>query len=150
MEFTNQLYSDVHWDPLHTGNIFTNIADNSSHYNSGGSHDHPVDPVDNVDSLRLVPEDVLKIEVSDPQRHGEGNGSFVTYLVTTKVLCLIYTVLDSFRVPEMSLRRRFQDFDWLHKSLLDEIPVCILPPLPDKHRIGKIKRFNPTSLTHCL
>ncbi|KAJ1564380.1 intercellular trafficking and secretion [Nowakowskiella sp. JEL0078] len=159
MEFTDQQYSDMQWDPLHNGSSFPNALDNSSHFNTNvAAVDHSSDSLSHAECLRLVPGDIMKIEVSDPQRHGEGNGSFVTYLVTTKVMCvlcgyfltsfvpiIIQTVLDSFRVPEMSLRRRFQDFDWLHKSLLDEIPACILPSLPDKHRIEYLAgdRFSP-------
>lgn len=37
------------------------------------------------------------------------------------------------------MRRRFQDFVWLHNVLYAHFPACFVPPLPDKHRLGKEK-----------
>jgi sorting nexin-4 len=34
------------------------------------------------------------------------------------------------------VRRRYQDFVWLHTTLSLEYPACIVPPLPEKHRLG--------------
>lgn len=36
------------------------------------------------------------------------------------------------------MRRRYQDFVWLHTTLSLEYPACIVPPLPEKHRLGNI------------
>lgn len=35
------------------------------------------------------------------------------------------------------MRRRFQDFAFLHDHLLKSFPACIIPPIPDKHRLGE-------------
>ncbi|KAJ3229969.1 intercellular trafficking and secretion [Chytriomyces hyalinus] len=87
----------------------------------------------------LTPSSALDISVSDPQKHGEGTSAFVNYLVTTK------TSLEAFSSPVVSVRRRFQDFAWLHKALSDEYPYVILAALPGKHRLEYITgdRFSP-------
>lgn len=43
------------------------------------------------------------------------------------------------------VRRRFSDFLWLHNALTIEFPACIIPPLPEKHRLQLVKgnRFDP-------
>ncbi|KAI9206582.1 uncharacterized protein BJ171DRAFT_421660 [Polychytrium aggregatum] len=83
-------------------------------------------------SFEVFTNSAIQIWISDPQKHGEGTTAFVTYLITTK------TILESFSVPEFSVRRRFTDFVWLNKYLGDECPACIIPPLPDKHRMEYI------------
>lgn len=47
------------------------------------------------------------------------------------------------------LRRRYQDFVWLHTTLSLEYPACIVPPLPEKHRLEYIKgdRFSSEFIT---
>ncbi|KAJ3056199.1 intercellular trafficking and secretion [Rhizophlyctis rosea] len=83
--------------------------------------------------------DVMRVSVTDPEKHGEGSSAFMTYLVITK------TVIETYSAPEVSTRRRFQDFVWLHRTLSEEYPACIIPPLPGKHRMEYITgdRFSP-------
>ncbi|KAI9002291.1 hypothetical protein BC832DRAFT_532917 [Gaertneriomyces semiglobifer] len=90
-------------------------------------------------SFSLNSNDALRISISDPEKHGEGSSAFVSYAVTTK------TLLDSFPRAEMSSRRRFQDFVWLNKTLTEDFPAVIIPPLPGKHRMEYITgdRFSP-------
>ncbi|KAJ3121015.1 intercellular trafficking and secretion [Physocladia obscura] len=104
--------------------------------------------------LPLKPSSLLEISVSDPQKHGEGTSAFVNYLITTNVTRinparpLFYTSLESFSAPQVTVRRRFQDFSWLHKALTDEYPYVILAALPEKHRMEYITgdRFSPEFL----
>ncbi|WFD00088.1 intercellular trafficking and secretion [Malassezia yamatoensis] len=56
--------------------------------------------------------------------------SYVTYLVRAA------TDLPNFRQKQMQTRKRFRDFEFLHDALQKEFPVCIIPPLPEKRRIG--------------
>ncbi|WFD44414.1 intercellular trafficking and secretion [Malassezia psittaci] len=56
--------------------------------------------------------------------------SYVTYLVRAE------TNLPNFRQKQMQTRKRFRDFEFLHDALQKEFPVCIVPPLPEKRRIG--------------
>ena len=46
------------------------------------------------------------------------------------------TTLPHFRRARTEVRRRFQDFSFLHDALVKEFPACIVPPLPEKRRIG--------------
>ncbi|KAI8992330.1 hypothetical protein BDB01DRAFT_841649 [Pilobolus umbonatus] len=42
-----------------------------------------------------------------------------------------------------SVRRRFQDFVWLHNVFYTTYPACFIPPLPNKHRLVSLSdRFN--------
>lgn len=43
-----------------------------------------------------------------------------------------------YSVDNRPVRRRFRDFVWLHNALSVEFPACVIPPLPEKHRISKI------------
>lgn len=42
-----------------------------------------------------------------------------------------------YNVDNRPVRRRFRDFVWLHNALSVEFPACIIPPLPEKHRMSK-------------
>lgn len=59
-------------------------------------------------------------------------------------------MLESFNSPQNSVKRRYNDFVWLKRRLQEEYPACILPPLPEKQRLGiknayldYLDRFNP-------
>ena len=75
------------------------------------------------------PPPSIKVVVSQPQKHGDGSTAFISYLVSTR------TAIESYTAPEMSCRRRFQDFVWLHRAVNEEFPAVVLPPLPGKHRM---------------
>ncbi|KAF7728120.1 intercellular trafficking and secretion [Apophysomyces ossiformis] len=82
----------------------------------------------------LVPEQ-MTIQISDAQKHTDATqGPFVTYLITTETAVKTF----SSRTPR-PVRRRFQDFVWLHNALTLEFPASIVPPLPDRHRLEYIK-----------
>jgi hypothetical protein len=49
----------------------------------------------------------------------------------------LQTNLPTFAKPQTKVRRRFQDFVFLHNNLVKDFPACIVPPLPDKHRLGQ-------------
>ncbi|GAA5803919.1 hypothetical protein HPULCUR_009404 [Helicostylum pulchrum] len=73
--------------------------------------------------------------ISDPQKHQDGNqGVYITYLIKTT------TSVETFNsVKPKPVRRRYQDFVWLHSALSLEFTACIVPPLPEKHRLEYIK-----------
>ncbi|ORZ08062.1 hypothetical protein BCR41DRAFT_310510 [Lobosporangium transversale] len=82
----------------------------------------------------------MEITVTDAHREKEGStDSFISYQVNTK------TEMKGFSGPSVSVRRRFQDFAWLHHVLGRDHPEAILPPLPDKHRMRYVRgdRFSP-------
>lgn len=80
-----------------------------------------------------TPESQMHISVSDAQKHGDGTSPFVTFQVES---------------GSFSVRRRFQDFVNLQQMLSTTHPACIVPPLPDKHRMEYLTgdRFSPEFL----
>ena len=46
-----------------------------------------------------------------------------------------------FSTPNPSARRRFQDFVFLREHLSRDFPACVIPALPDKHRLGSWGRY---------
>ncbi|KAJ2809121.1 intercellular trafficking and secretion [Coemansia guatemalensis] len=71
------------------------------------------------------------VTVDQPRKEGEGtNNPFITYLVTTT-----RTNQKTHEIRRYALRRRFQDFVWLHDQLTKQFIACVIPPLPGKHRM---------------
>jgi len=82
---------------------------------------------------------MMQITVSDPVKHSEGPmNAHVTYKVTTR------TDLERFDSNLLCVHRRYSDFVWLQQQLADAFPGLIIPPLPEKHVIG---RFNEPFLS---
>jgi sorting nexin-1/2 len=73
----------------------------------------------------------FQITVTDPVKHGEGVGAYVSYKVQTK------TTLQQYSKKENEVIRRFRDFAWLHSKLQDQNRGIIIPPLPEKNAIQK-------------
>ncbi|KAL4241799.1 Sorting nexin-4 [Abortiporus biennis] len=85
-------------------------------------------------------EGYLITTVKDPVKElAETKDAYVSYLVSAK------TNLPIFSTPNPSSRRRFQDFVFLHDHLVKDFPACVVPPLPDKHRLEYVTgdRFSP-------
>ncbi|KAI6047949.1 hypothetical protein EDC04DRAFT_2620674 [Pisolithus marmoratus] len=78
--------------------------------------------------------------VKDPVKElPETKDAYVSYLVVAK------TNLPIFSSQSPSARRRFQDFVFLRDHLVKDFPACVVPALPDKHRLEYITgdRFSP-------
>ncbi|KAF9225434.1 hypothetical protein BS17DRAFT_778580 [Gyrodon lividus] len=78
--------------------------------------------------------------VKDPVKElAETKDAYISYLVTAK------TNLHIFSTPNPSSRRRFTDFVFLRDHLVKDFPACVVPVLPDKHRLEYITgdRFSP-------
>lgn len=71
--------------------------------------------------------------VSNPQKESDGQSSYVSYLVETR------TNNPVFKSHLIKVRRRFSDFYFLYRCLLNDYPVSAIPPLPDKQRLEYIK-----------
>eukprot|EP01113_Clastostelium_recurvatum_P043972 TRINITY_DN735_c0_g1_i3.p1 TRINITY_DN735_c0_g1~~TRINITY_DN735_c0_g1_i3.p1 ORF type:complete len:558 (+),score=127.81 TRINITY_DN735_c0_g1_i3:41-1675(+) len=78
-------------------------------------------------------QDWLEISVTDPEKFGDGINGYIAYRVQTK------TTLPSFKSPENTVIRRYNDFLWLFEQL-HETRGILVPPVPDK---GIISRFSP-------
>ena len=61
---------------------------------------------------------------------GSRSETFVSYGIRTE------TSLPHFARSYMTTRKRFQDFVFLRDKLSKDFPACIVPPLPEKHRMG--------------
>ncbi|EDV22173.1 uncharacterized protein TRIADDRAFT_29364 [Trichoplax adhaerens] len=85
------------------------------------------------------PNDIpdLIIAVNQPEKHGSGLDAYVSYNVVTK------TTRTAFDAAEYSVRRRYQDFLWLHTRLTENFPLVIIPPLPEKQVLKRLDRFTP-------
>ncbi|CAL1694962.1 unnamed protein product [Somion occarium] len=85
-------------------------------------------------------EGYLITSVKDPVKElADTKDAYVSYLVSAK------TNLPIFSTPNPSARRRFQDFVFLRNHLSKDFPACVVPPLPDKHRLEYVTgdRFSP-------
>ncbi|XP_076875694.1 sorting nexin-30 [Brachyhypopomus gauderio] len=79
----------------------------------------------------------LFVTVDDPKKHVSTMETHITYRVSTK------TTRTEFDLPEYSVRRRYQDFDWLRSKLEDSQPTHLIPPLPEKFVMkGVVDRFS--------
>ncbi|XP_052864792.1 sorting nexin-2 isoform X2 [Anopheles cruzii] len=95
----------------------------------------PLSPV-----LEDVPTDeagdaFIEISVSDPQKVGDGMGSYLAYKVSTK------TNILKFKKRQFFTMRRFSDFLGLHDLLVSKYLRLgrIIPPAPEKNIIGTTK-----------
>ncbi|KDQ19741.1 hypothetical protein BOTBODRAFT_27166 [Botryobasidium botryosum FD-172 SS1] len=78
-------------------------------------------------------EGYLLIQVKDPVKELEGTkDNYISYLVVGQ------TNLRVFASPTPSARRRYKDFVFLRENLAKDFPACVVPPLPDKHRLEYI------------
>ncbi|KAF8167665.1 lipid binding protein [Crassisporium funariophilum] len=94
----------------------------------------------NEDPLEPKWEGYLITSVRDPVKElAETKDAYVSYLVSAK------TNLPIFSTPNPTSRRRFQDFVFLRDYLVRDFPACVVPALPDKHRLEYITgdRFSP-------
>ncbi|KAG8595106.1 hypothetical protein GDO81_001419 [Engystomops pustulosus] len=79
----------------------------------------------------------LFVTVDDPKKHVCTMETYITYRVMTK------TTRTEFDLPEYSIRRRYQDFDWLRLKLEETQPTHFIPPLPEKFVVkGVVDRFS--------
>ncbi|GAB0207223.1 sorting nexin-2 [Grus japonensis] len=77
----------------------------------------------------------IEINISDPEKVGDGMNAYMAYRVTTK------TSLSMFHKNEFSVKRRFSDFLGLHSKLVTKYMHIgyIVPPAPEKSIVGMTK-----------
>ncbi|PIA17618.1 Vps5-domain-containing protein [Coemansia reversa NRRL 1564] len=71
------------------------------------------------------------IQVTDPVKVSESLKSFIAYKIRTRSDAPI------FRESEMSVRRRYRDFDWLVQELVARHPGVVVPAIPEKQSMGR-------------
>ncbi|KOS15180.1 vacuolar protein sorting-associated protein vps5 [Malassezia pachydermatis] len=76
----------------------------------------------------------FRVSVSDPHRVGDPVTAHVVYTVR------ILSNAPWLSKPTLSILRRYSDFRWLHAALVSNHPGVIVPPIPEKVKLG---RFAP-------
>ena len=82
-------------------------------------------PCKKPESTPLSSGENILITVGTPEKKEGGffSKSYITYLITTNGI-------------NISVRRRYSDFVWLHQVVFDLYPYLIVPPVPKKNKIG--------------
>ncbi|KAK2177710.1 hypothetical protein NP493_583g02019 [Ridgeia piscesae] len=78
----------------------------------------------------------LSVIVDNPEKHVTAMESYITFRVITK------TTRCEFDSHEFEVRRRYNDFLWLRQRLEETQPTHFVPPLPEKHSLKRLDRFN--------
>ncbi|KAI8146317.1 Vps5 C terminal like-domain-containing protein [Fennellomyces sp. T-0311] len=73
------------------------------------------------------------VTVQDPQKVGDAINAHIVYKVKTK------TNSPVFRSSEFVVARRYRDFLWLYNQLTLGNPGVIVPPVPEKHALGRFQ-----------
>nr|CAG8438660.1 3846_t:CDS:10 [Entrophospora candida] len=72
---------------------------------------------------------IFEISVEDPQKIGDPINAHTVYKTTSK----------DFKNNDFTVLRRYRDFLWLYGQLTLRNPGVIVPPLPEKHVIGRFQ-----------
>ncbi|KAF9971860.1 Vacuolar protein sorting-associated protein 5, partial [Modicella reniformis] len=87
-------------------------------------------------SFRLPENGVLpwfEITVGEPQKVGDVINPHIVYKVHIK------TNSTAFRSNDFTVQRRYRDFLWLYNQLTTHNPGVIVPPVSEKHAIGRFQ-----------
>ncbi|KAF8756236.1 PhoX homologous domain, present in p47phox and p40phox [Rhizoctonia solani] len=107
---------------------------------SGPGYRQSVDSTGDADASTPKWSGYLFVQVKDPVKELDGTKDvYISYKVEAR------TNLPTFSQSNPSARRRFQDFVFLREHLSRDFPACVVPPLPDKHRMEYLTgdRFGP-------
>ncbi|KAI8985457.1 Vps5 C terminal like-domain-containing protein, partial [Pilobolus umbonatus] len=75
----------------------------------------------------------FEVTIEDPQKVGDAINAHIIYKVRTK------TNSPAFRSSEVVVARRYRDFLWLYNQLTVGNPGVIVPPVPEKHALGRFQ-----------
>ncbi|ORZ27478.1 Vps5 C terminal like-domain-containing protein [Lobosporangium transversale] len=87
-------------------------------------------------SFRLPENGVLpwfEITVGEPQKVGDVINPHIVYKVHVK------TNSTAFKSNDFTVQRRYKDFLWLYNQLTTHNPGVIVPPVSEKHAIGRFQ-----------
>ncbi|KAI8381253.1 uncharacterized protein BYT42DRAFT_565865 [Radiomyces spectabilis] len=116
--------------PLETPNVLHDVFDDT--VNHADDHASPAEASSSSSSQpyyqqihETKPKQQYQIAITEPRKENDGQqGTYISYNVQSN---------------KAIVRRRFQDFVWLHNVLFVHYPACFVPPLPDKHRMEYVK-----------
>ncbi|KAF9161280.1 Vacuolar protein sorting-associated protein 5 [Mortierella sp. AD011] len=87
-------------------------------------------------SFRLPENGVLpwfEITVGEPQKVGDVISHYIVYKVHIK------TNSTAFKSNDFTVQRRYRDFLWLYNQLTTHNPGVIVPPVSEKHALGRFQ-----------
>ncbi|KAJ3103930.1 Vacuolar protein sorting-associated protein 5 [Phlyctochytrium planicorne] len=85
------------------------------------------------DETSVMTEYDFEVIVSEPQKIGDPLSAHVAYKVKTR------TNAPTYRNQEFAVTRRYRDFLWLYNQLTTRYSGIIVPPVPEKHAIGRFQ-----------
>ena len=91
-------------------------------------------PNEHENEVHEQPKVDFLVRVGDPQRVGDPMTAHVVYTVR------VQTNAPWLSRPEYSVLRRYNDFRWLHAAMVHNHPGVVVPPIPEKVKVG---RFAP-------
>ncbi|KAG2192052.1 hypothetical protein INT47_012301 [Mucor saturninus] len=101
------------------------------------SGEEPVTETDTQSESLQVPKSgsrpYFSVSIEDPQKVGDAINAHIIYKVRTK------TNSPSYRSSEFVVARRYRDFLWLYNQLTLGNPGVIVPPVPEKHALGRFQ-----------
>jgi hypothetical protein len=83
-----------------------------------------------LDNIADLSPEAITVTVSNPTTYGSGLSKHTRYQVTCT------TTLGHFPRKEMSVWRRFSDFEWLHERISTVFPATVIPMFPEKRVVG--------------
>ncbi|KAF9208044.1 Vacuolar protein sorting-associated protein 5 [Podila verticillata] len=87
-------------------------------------------------SLRLPENGALpwfEITVGEPHKVGDAINAYIVYKVHIK------TNSTAFKTNDFTVQRRYRDFLWLYNQLTAHNPGVIVPPVSEKHALGRFQ-----------
>ncbi|XP_053675528.1 sorting nexin-2 [Anopheles nili] len=130
-----------HGETEHTQPAFDNVDitspddENENDIFESAIQQEPLSPVLEDVPTEEAGDTFIEIVVADPQKVGDGLGSYLAYKVSTK------TNILKFKKRQFFAMRRFSDFFNLHELLVRKYLRMgrIIPPVPKKNLIGTTK-----------
>ena len=65
------------------------------------------------------PANFLEIEITDPETIGSGSGRYTEYTMSMR------TNLPVFKIRDISVKRRYSDFEWLRNELARDSKIIV-------------------------
>ena len=135
----NQNFNQNNSIPINNNNLVYNQVPEIQGESSGAVDLYGITNLETIlcslsDKSDLGKIDKVNIQVTEPEKIDGGffTKAYITYLIKTNPL-------------NLSVRRRYSDFEWLRQILLVFFSSSIIPPIPKKNKLGGDK-FNESFL----
>ncbi|KAF1796464.1 Vps5 C terminal like-domain-containing protein [Mucor lusitanicus] len=104
-----------------------------SEYTSSSQHEETDTQSESLQIPKSGSRPYFQVAIEDPQKVGDAINAHIIYKVRTK------TNSPSYRSSEFVVARRYRDFLWLYNQLTLGNPGVIVPPVPEKHALGRFQ-----------